>query len=112
MNCNCDTVVTGITSVVWEICQWNIASQECCIIGVLLYLDHSQTIVDVISSCPGLQVSIPGLERALHHYTLEPSEKPFDLKSVPLSTAPLTEQKSGGYSLHLPIGSLLTASIV
>uniref|UniRef100_A0A8C5F2A2 Coatomer subunit gamma n=1 Tax=Gopherus evgoodei TaxID=1825980 RepID=A0A8C5F2A2_9SAUR len=34
----------------------------------------------------GLTVSIPGLERALQQYTLEPSEKPFDLKSVPLAT--------------------------
>nr|1PZD_A Chain A, Coatomer gamma subunit [Bos taurus] len=38
--------------------------------------------------------SIPGLERALQQYTLEPSEKPFDLKSVPLATAPLAEQRT------------------
>lgn len=44
---------------------------------------------------PGLTVSIPGLERALHQYTLEPSEKPFDLKSVPLATAPIVEQRTG-----------------
>lgn len=43
----------------------------------------------------GLTVSIPGLERALHQYTLEPSEKPFDLKSVPLATAPIVEQRAG-----------------
>lgn len=42
----------------------------------------------------GLTVSIPGLERALQQYTLEPSEKPFDLKSVPLATAPMTEQRT------------------
>ncbi|NWX64455.1 COPG1 protein, partial [Chloropsis cyanopogon] len=42
----------------------------------------------------GLTVSIPGLERALHQYTLEPSEKPFDLKSVPLATAPVIEQRA------------------
>uniref|UniRef100_A0A8C6Z4C1 Coatomer subunit gamma n=1 Tax=Nothoprocta perdicaria TaxID=30464 RepID=A0A8C6Z4C1_NOTPE len=42
----------------------------------------------------GLAVSIPGLERALHQYTLEPSEKPFDLKSVPLATAPIIEQRA------------------
>ncbi|KAK2173712.1 hypothetical protein NP493_854g00017 [Ridgeia piscesae] len=42
----------------------------------------------------GLQVSIIGLERALHQYTLEPAEKPFDLKSVPLATQPLAEQKT------------------
>ncbi|XP_064487269.1 coatomer subunit gamma-2-like isoform X2 [Ornithodoros turicata] len=37
----------------------------------------------------GLQVSIVGLEKALHHYTLEPSDKPFDLSSVPIATQPL-----------------------
>ncbi|XP_064218214.1 coatomer subunit gamma-1-like [Aotus nancymaae] len=42
----------------------------------------------------GLTVSIPGLERALQQYTLEPSEKPFDLKSVPLATAPVAEQRT------------------
>ncbi|XP_061178687.1 coatomer subunit gamma-2-like [Saccostrea echinata] len=42
----------------------------------------------------GLQVSVVGLERALHHYTLEPSEQPFDMKSVPLETQPITEQKA------------------
>ncbi|XP_055881795.1 coatomer subunit gamma-2-like isoform X1 [Biomphalaria glabrata] len=41
----------------------------------------------------GLQVSVVGLERALHQYTLEPSEAPFDLKSVPLATQPIAEQK-------------------
>ena len=43
----------------------------------------------------GLSVSVPGLEKSLHQYTLEPSEKPFDMKSVPLATAPITEQKTG-----------------
>lgn len=37
-------------------------------------------------------MSITGLERELHHYTLEPSETPFDLKSVPLAAQPLVEQ--------------------
>uniref|UniRef100_A0A8C1AIE8 Coatomer subunit gamma n=1 Tax=Cyprinus carpio carpio TaxID=630221 RepID=A0A8C1AIE8_CYPCA len=43
----------------------------------------------------GLSVSVPGLEKSLHQYTLEPSEKPFDMKTVPLATAPITEQKTG-----------------
>ncbi|XP_063797227.1 coatomer subunit gamma-1 [Pseudophryne corroboree] len=42
----------------------------------------------------GLTVSIPGLERSLQQYTLDPSEKPFDLKSVPLATAPMAEQRA------------------
>lgn len=35
------------------------------------------------------------MEKALHQYTLEPSEKPFDMKTVPLATAPIFEQKAG-----------------
>ena len=42
--------------------------------------------------CVGLQVSITGLERELHHYTLEPTEMSFDLKSVPLAAQPVVEQ--------------------
>lgn len=41
----------------------------------------------------GLQISIVGLEKALHHYTLEPSEAPFDIKSVPLATQPVTTEE-------------------
>ena len=44
----------------------------------------------------GLTVSVVGLERSLHQYTLEPSEAPFDMKSVPLATQPIVEQK--GYT--------------
>ncbi|NWI97925.1 COPG2 protein, partial [Pitta sordida] len=40
----------------------------------------------------GLAVSVPGMEKALHQYTLEPSDKPFDMKSVPLATVPIAEQ--------------------
>lgn len=40
-------------------------------------------------------MSVVGLERALHHYTLEPTEQPFDMKSVPLETQPMAEQKAG-----------------
>ncbi|KAK2084182.1 hypothetical protein P7K49_037215 [Saguinus oedipus] len=44
----------------------------------------------------GLTVFVPDLERALHQYTLEPSEKPFGLKSVPLATTPMAEQRTEG----------------
>ncbi|NXA79990.1 COPG2 protein, partial [Thryothorus ludovicianus] len=40
----------------------------------------------------GLTVSVPGMEKALHQYTLEPSEKPFDMRTVPLATAAVFEQ--------------------
>ena len=43
----------------------------------------------------GLQVSILGLEMALNHYSKEPTENPFDLKSVPLAAQPVVEQQSG-----------------
>lgn len=40
------------------------------------------------------QVSIPSLERALHQYTLNPSEAPFDIKSVPLAAVVTEEPKA------------------
>ena len=55
----------------------------------------------MFSLIPGLQVSIVGLERALHQYTLEPSETPFDLKTVPLATQPLLEHKTGESCIYL-----------
>ena len=36
-----------------------------------------------------------GLERALVNYVKEPSDVPFDIRSVPLATQSLPEQKSG-----------------
>ena len=42
----------------------------------------------------GLQVSVVGLERALHQYTLAPSTTQFDMKTVPLATQPITEQRA------------------
>uniref|UniRef100_A0A8C2Y6F3 Coatomer subunit gamma n=1 Tax=Coturnix japonica TaxID=93934 RepID=A0A8C2Y6F3_COTJA len=49
----------------------------------------------------GLTVSVPGMEKALHQYTLEPSDKPFDMKTVPLATAPIFEQKAGNAQTSL-----------
>ncbi|XP_014776562.1 coatomer subunit gamma-2 [Octopus bimaculoides] len=43
----------------------------------------------------GLQVSVVGLERALHHYSQsDPSDVPFDMKTVPLETQPIVEQRT------------------
>ncbi|PNF33659.1 Coatomer subunit gamma [Cryptotermes secundus] len=39
----------------------------------------------------GLQVSIPSLERALHQYTMNPTDVPFDMKCVPLAAVPSEE---------------------
>lgn len=58
----------------------------------------------------GLTVSIPGLEKALQQYTLEPSEKPFDLKSVPLATTPVAEQRPGK-ALLIPKAHLLPLTV-
>uniref|UniRef100_A0ACB8EHU1 Coatomer subunit gamma-1 n=1 Tax=Sphaerodactylus townsendi TaxID=933632 RepID=A0ACB8EHU1_9SAUR len=59
----------------------------------LSVLEQKQKALNAGYILNGLTVSIPGLERALHQYTLEPSEKPFDLKSVPLATTPIIEQR-------------------
>ncbi|PSN51438.1 hypothetical protein C0J52_08977 [Blattella germanica] len=40
----------------------------------------------------GLQVSIPSLERALQQYTMNPTDVPFDMKSVPLAAVPSAEE--------------------
>ena len=40
-----------------------------------------------------LNVSVVGLERALAAYVGNASETPFDMKTVPISTAPIHEQK-------------------
>ncbi|KAG8440076.1 hypothetical protein GDO86_006028 [Hymenochirus boettgeri] len=42
----------------------------------------------------GLTVSVLGMEKALHQYTLEPSEKPFDMKTIPLATVPFLDQRT------------------
>ena len=42
----------------------------------------------------GLGVSIVGLERALLHYTKEPTVTPFDIKTVPIDTTPLIPKQS------------------
>ncbi|XP_067861280.1 coatomer subunit gamma-2 [Heptranchias perlo] len=57
-------------------------------------LQQRQKVLNATYIFNGLSVSIPGLERALHQYTLEPSDKPFDMKSVPLATAVTVEQKA------------------
>ncbi|GFG30080.1 hypothetical protein Cfor_09505 [Coptotermes formosanus] len=40
----------------------------------------------------GLQVWIPSLEKSLHQYTINPSDVPFDMKSVPLASIPSPEE--------------------
>lgn len=59
--------------------------------------------VYIIFCILGLQVSVVGLERALHHYTLEPSDHAFDMKSVPLATQPLVDQKAGEHVLGVAL---------
>jgi len=49
---------------------------------------------NMITCLTGLGVSIVGLERALLQYTKEPTVSPFDIKSVPIDTAPLVPKQS------------------
>ncbi|XP_030062260.1 coatomer subunit gamma-1 [Microcaecilia unicolor] len=60
----------------------------------LSVLEQKQKALNASYILNGLTVSIPGLERALQQYTLEPSDKPFDLKSVPLATTSVTDQRA------------------
>ncbi|KAG5882713.1 hypothetical protein JTB14_020557 [Gonioctena quinquepunctata] len=52
-----------------------------------------------------LQVSIPSLERSLKEYTQNPTNQPFDIKSVPLAAIPTTEERE---VKHKSEGMLIT----
>ena len=42
----------------------------------------------------GLQVSVVGLERALHNYSSDPTPaQPFDMKTVPIDTQPMIAER-------------------
>ncbi|EEC16547.1 coatomer gamma subunit, putative, partial [Ixodes scapularis] len=47
----------------------------------------------------GLQVSIVGLEKALHNYTMEPSDSPFDIATVPIATQPVEKKTQGRFPI-------------
>lgn len=51
-----------------------------------------------------LNVSVVGLERALAAYVKEPTNDPFDIKSVPVATVSLHEQKPVKTSAEVSIG--------
>jgi len=40
-----------------------------------------------------MNVSLSSLERLLHRYTMEPTTKPFDVRSVPVESVPLEQPK-------------------
>lgn len=50
-----------------------------------MWLFHGPSLVQPHLCTILFQVSIPALERSLHQYTLNASEAPFDMKSVPLA---------------------------
>ena len=41
-----------------------------------------------------MNVSLSALERLLHRYTMEPTTKPFDVRSVPIETIHVEQPKS------------------
>lgn len=45
-----------------------------------------------------LSVSVKGLERALMQYCAQPSEEPFDMKTVPIDTAPRRDKMQCKYT--------------
>ncbi|KAG1675192.1 Coatomer subunit gamma-2 [Nymphon striatum] len=55
-------------------------------------LDQGQKLLNSQYILNSLQVSIIGLEKALYAYTMDPSDIPFDMKSVPLATQPITAE--------------------
>ena len=75
-----------------------------CIVCVCVYI---VCVCVCLCARAGLTVSVVGLERALHQYTLEPSEVPFDLKTVPLATQPIVEQKGHWPATHWLLSAVL-----
>ncbi|XP_066994235.1 coatomer subunit gamma [Anabrus simplex] len=59
----------------------------------------------------GLQVSVPSLERALHQYTLSPSETPFDMKSIPLAAVPSSDESALLKAGSVSDGMLITNAL-
>ncbi|UYV63358.1 COPG1 [Cordylochernes scorpioides] len=47
-----------------------------------------------------LQLSVTALEKALHHYTLEPTPIPFDMKSMPVAAPSIAEEKKKSGTPH------------
>jgi len=58
-----------------------------------------------------LNVSVVGLERALASYVNEPTETPFDMKTVPIATQPLHAQKPVKTSAEVSTGPSKPAPI-
>jgi len=86
------------SSVTWTVCLslcLCVCVCVCVCLSVCLSTLLSICVSVFLSVCMsvGLQVSITGLERELHQYTLEPSETSFDLKSVPLAAEPVVNQQ-------------------
>jgi len=59
-----------------------------------------------------LNVSIVGLERALAAYLKEPTDKPFDMKTVPIATLPMHEQKTVKTSGEPSVATQKTPAVV
>lgn len=91
----CEQLLPSIL-VLLERCQFDtddeVRDRATFYLNVLLENQKTLNLSYIINS---LQVSILGLEMALNHYSKEPTENPFDLKSVPLAAQPVVEQQSG-----------------
>lgn len=55
-------------------------------------LQQQQVALNSLYILNALQVSLVGLEKALHQYSLEPLDTPFDIKTVPLASTPITAE--------------------
>ena len=62
-------------------------------------LDHERGVADLLPSVlvlvmsTALNVSVVGLERALLQYCSQPQEEAFDMKTVPIDTAPFNKNR-------------------
>jgi hypothetical protein len=57
-----------------------------------------------------MNVSLASLERLLHRYTMEPTTKPFDVRSVPVEAVPVEQPK--GSIFHYLMNNSLFISLI
>jgi hypothetical protein len=59
------------------------------IVSILIYWNKTKTKRFDLA----MNVSLSSLERLLHRYTMEPTNKPFDVRSVPVEAVPVEQPK-------------------
>ncbi|CAF3417823.1 unnamed protein product [Rotaria socialis] len=65
-------------------------------------LKHNDKALNSAYILNSMNVSLSSLERLLHRYTIEPTTKPFDVRSVPVEAVPVEQPKDISIGVGLP----------